>query len=130
MKEIKLPSGNVLQMGHTPFSESKALYQALLEEAKGVQFDSKQDFAAVIKDMFCAGFSSKKIEACLEVCLKRCLYAGLKIENLDKMFDSKESRQDYSVICIEVVQENIGPFTKGLYAEFVRLMSILPSAQP
>ncbi len=131
MKEIKLPSGATLKISQTPFAVSKALYQAILEEVKSVKISSNQEMSDVMKDLFCIGFSSKKIELCLQECFKRCTYnsgtGDLKIE--DSTFEPVLNRSDYATVCIEVIQENIMPFTKGLYAEFTRLLAMMPSAQ-
>lgn len=125
-KEITLPSGATLKLLHTPFSESKELYQAILEELKGVPFSSDSDHIAVLKDLFCAGFASKKVEVSLTKCIKRCLYNATKIDKLDEIFDSEKAREDYSIICIEVAMENIRPFMKGLYAGFERTSLEIP----
>lgn len=125
MKEIPLPSGALLKISHTPFSESKALYQALLEELKEVAVDSKTDLTAMMKNVFCMGFSSKKVEAALSVCLKRCLYNELKID--DQTFEPASAREDYVKVCIEVVEENIRPFLKGLSVELKRVLLMIPS---
>lgn len=114
MKEISLPSGKKLSIGSTPFSESKALFQAVLEELRKIGISSKDDHMEVMKNLFCMGFSSKKVEDALAVCLKRCLYDGLKID--ENTFEPEESRADYLPVCLEVVKENVAPFLKGLSA--------------
>lgn len=129
MKEIKLQSGALLKISHTPFSESKALYQAVLEEMKSIKLATGAELGDLIKDIFCIGFSSKKVEAALDVCFKRCTYSNgngdLKID--DKTFESESAREDYSMVCIEVIQENISPFMKGLFAGFKRVSAMMPS---
>lgn len=124
MQEIKLPSGAVLKMGNTPFAVSKALYQSVLEELKGVSLDSKTELSTLYKELFCIGFSSKKIEACLYECFKRCLYFDgskeLKIE--ESTFEPEEARQDYMMVCMEVGKFNILPFGKSLWSEFQRIL--------
>lgn len=127
MKDVTLPSGSTLKILSIPFSEAKALYQALLEEAKGIAFDAKTDLGSLMKQVFCVGFSSKKVDAALSVCLSRCTYNDLKIDA--STFEPLKAREDYSIVCIEVVQDTIAPFTKGLYAEFARLLSTIESAQ-
>lgn len=129
MKEIKLPSGAILKIGTTPFSVSKALYQAILEEMKGISLSSELQLNEIIKNIFCVGFSSKKIETALQECLKRCTYnAGngdLKIE--ESVFEPLEAREDYSLVCVEVTVENIRPFMKGLFAGFKLVSAMLPN---
>lgn len=129
MKEVKLPSGAVLKITLSPFSDSKALYQALLEEFRKMDFKSSTDIPVILKDILCAGFSSKKIELCLEQCFKRCIYSNgngdLKIDGMT--FESEESRGDYISVCMAVTKENVAPFMKGLFAEFQQSSQMIAS---
>jgi hypothetical protein len=127
MKEIILPSGAVLKITLASFAESRALYQAFLEEIKVVEIKSDVQLANIFKDFACICMSSKKIEKCLEVCFKRCLYNDFKID--DKTFEPIESREDYVSICVEVARENIMPFMKNLYAQFQQFLQLVPSSQ-
>lgn len=121
---IELPSGAKLDVKLAPFSDSKALLQAFLEEIKAVKMaaDTQLD-VNLFKDLFCAGFSSPKVEAALTVCMNRCLYNGLRIDR--ETFESAEARQDYMLACFEVAKENVAPFTKGLYAKYSTLLASL-----
>jgi len=111
--DLKLPSGAVLSLTHTPFAESKALYQAILDEARGINFEINTEKMDInIKDLVCAGFASVKIEKALWVCMHRCLYNGQKIT--EDTFEPVESRGDYISVCIEVAKHNILPFMKSL----------------
>lgn len=127
MKEIKLPSGAVLKISHTPFAISKALYQAVLEEAKQLKFETGRDLGDILKDVFCLGFSSKRIEAALYECFKRCTYndgkGDFKID--ETTFESMEARQDYTLVCIEVAHENVSPFMNGLSAGSKRILATM-----
>lgn len=124
MREVKLPSGAVLKVAASPFAVSKALYQALLKELRAVPVSSKTDMASLYKDLFCVGFSSPAIEACLWECFKRCTYdcgkGELKID--EQTFEPVKNRDDYMRVCAEVAQENILPFAKSLYAEYQRAL--------
>jgi hypothetical protein len=116
-KEIQLPSGATLEITLAPFKEGRALYQAIAEEAKGVKLDMQADIDGnLIKDLFCTGIASKKIEISLADCLKRCTYKGLKVT--DDLFEPEDSRQDYLPMLYEVAKENVSPFMKSLYAQF------------
>lgn len=126
-KEFELPSGALLKIQLAPFADSKALYQAVLEEMKDIQLNSSDELFNLFKDAACAGFSSKKIEAALEVCFKRCLYNDLKIDR--NTFEPEEARQDFVHVCIYVAQENIMPFLKSLSAQFQQLSATRKSAQ-
>lgn len=127
MKEITLKSGTVLKLGTIPFAEAKALYQAVLSVGKDVTFNTKQDYAAIVKDVFCFGFSSPKVDACLAVCFSRCLYNGLKIE--DSLFEDEKAREDYIEVCMEVAEYALAPFLKGLYAKLNLVISMMQNIQ-
>lgn len=109
-----------------PFADAKALYQAVLEEAKNLKVDAQTDIDVnLIKDLFCVGLSSKKIEAALAVCMKRATYNSLRIT--DEVFEPEEARNDYFVVCLEVAKRNLAPFTKDLYAEYSQVLGQLKS---
>lgn len=131
MREVKLPSGAILKVNPGTFAQSKALYQAILEEGKGVLISNKTDMASVYKDLFCIGFSSQKIEACLWVCFSHCIYSSgkgdLKIDQ--DTFEPVTARDDYLTVCMEVAKENIHPFVKSLYAEYGQALATMLSGQ-
>lgn len=127
MIEVKLPSGAVLKVQVAPFAEAKALYQAVLEEVKSIQFGGGTDMASLFKDLACIGFSSKKIEKCLEDCMKRCLYNDMKIDK--DTFEPVERRDDYFVVCMAIAKENIHPFAKSLYAEYKAFLATTGQVQ-
>lgn len=120
MKEIDLPSGAKLKITEAPFADSRELYQAMLEEIKMINFHSSITFSHIIKEVICYGFSSKRIEFCLEKCFSRCLYnSGNGDFKIDKnTFEPVESRDDYLTVCMEVAKENIMPFMTSLYAKY------------
>lgn len=122
MTEVALPSGAILKIQVAPFGDAKALYQAVLEELRAIPMSAATDIAAALKDIACAGFSSKKIEARLDECLKRCLFNDLKIDK--DTFEPLDRRGDYIPMCIAVMKENILPFAKGLYAEYGTLLQM------
>ena len=112
-KEIDLPSGAKLRISLSAFAVSKALYQAVLEELKGLTLDPNADVDVnLFKDLFCAGFSSPKIEKCLNECMKKALYNEKHIDS--GTFEPLEAREDYMSVCWEVALFNILPFTKSL----------------
>lgn len=131
MREVKLPSGAVLKITPSPFKEAKALYQALLKEARGIEFSSKTELAALYKDIFCIGFASDEIERHLWECFKRCTYndgkGDLKID--ESTFEPMSARDDYMTVCIEVAKENVLPFVKSLYAEYQRISAMTENTQ-
>jgi hypothetical protein len=126
MKEITLPSGAVLRITPSPFADAKALYQALLREAKGIRFNSATEMSEVFKDFFCLSFSSPEVERCLWECLKRCQYCDRRGDlKIDKdTFEPIEARGDYTKVCAEVTKENVLPFVKSLYVEYETALSM------
>lgn len=127
MKVITLPSGAELKIDVAPFAVARALYQVILEEMKTVQIDPQQEIDAnLYKDLFCIGFSSKKIEQALKECMKRAVYNGARIS--DETWEPVEARDDYMKTCLEIAKENIAPFVKSLYAEYSHILEMLMSA--
>lgn len=122
MREVSLPSGSVLSVAAAPFAVAKALHQAVLREVKGISFKGTDDSLSFIKEFVCAGLSSQEVDKALTECLKRCLYNGLKIDA--DTFEPIEARQDYIPVVLEVVQDNIGPFVRSLFAGFAQFASI------
>ncbi len=123
----RMPSGAELNITLGSFLESKALYQAILDEAKNLKLDPKEEIGVnMMKDLFCAGFSSKKIEDALWVCMKRCAYKGMRIDA--DTFESVEAREDYFSVCIEVAKENVLPFTKALTRQYSQILENLKSS--
>lgn len=128
MTEIKMPSGAILKVQPAPFAAARTLYQAVLEEAKGLKFDPEaQVDVNFFKDLFCAGLASKKIEAALAECFKSALYNDLKITN--DIFEPVEAREDYIMACFEVAQENIKPFTKNLLLQYATIFQKMKAVQ-
>ena len=119
-----LPSGSELKITVGSFAESKALYQAILEEAKDLKMDAQAEVDVnLFKDLFCTMMSSKKVESALWGCMRRVTYNGLKIT--ESTFEDVEARQDYFEVCFEVAKENILPFTKSLYAKLSPILDKL-----
>lgn len=126
MKEVSLPSGAKLNITLAPFKDSRALYQAILEEAKVLKLDPTAEIDVnLYKDLVCLGLSSKKIEACLWKCMERATYDGLKMT--EDTFEPETARDDYMTVCFEVAKENIQPFTKSLYAQYADMLQKIQS---
>lgn len=125
-KEIKLPSGAILKVAPAPFADSKALYQAILEEGKGIKVNSREEFGDLVKNVFCYSFASPKIEACLWKCFEKCLYDDTKgsAAKIDKdTFEPTERRQDWTQVCFEVAMENVSPFARGLMPLYSQILA-------
>lgn len=127
MKEIKMPSGATLKVAPSPFADSKALFQALMKEFKGITFGAKVELAAIIKDILCTGIYSVEVERCLTVCMGRCIYSdergNLKIDA--DTFEPAKAREDYLPACVEIAKENVLPFGKSLYAVYQRALAMI-----
>lgn len=131
-KEFKMPSGAMLRITIAPFEDARALYQSILDEVKALRLDPKSEIDVnLYKDLFCIGFSSKKIESCLDKCFQRVTYNNLKVTK--DTWEDVEARQDYMQACIEVAKENILPFVKGLSAEYLTVFQAIvgsPALRP
>lgn len=128
MRKVKLPSGAELTIQPAPFVDAKNLYQALLKELKQIKIDTTMEMVELYKNLFCVGFSSPEIEACLWKCLERCLYDNLKTGGLKIVpdtFEPIEAREDFTTVCAEVVKDNIYPFAKTLFAEYEKFSSMI-----
>lgn len=124
---MKLPSGAELEINLSPFSISKSLYQAVLDELKSLKVDANTELDInFFKDVFCVGLSSKKIEFALDECMKRAIYNGLKIDK--DTFEPAAAREDYIAVCFEVAKVNLIPFTKNLFAQYSPALEKLKSS--
>ncbi len=124
---MKLLSGKELTTHPADFEVAKALYMTLMEEARGLKIDGKDDINAnLLKDVLCTALSSKKVEAAVWKCMEKCLYEGSKITK--ETFEPVEARADYLEILLEVALENVTPFTKTLTQKFSALWEKLQSS--
>lgn len=129
MREVKLPSGAVLQITLPPFADSKELYQTVVGEFQRLGVSSEDEMDVNLwKNVFCTFVSSKKVEVALQPCLARATYNGLKID-VDT-FEPVEARGDYLFVCYEVAMESVHPFAKSLYAKFETILKKLKITLP
>lgn len=127
-KVIDMPSGAKLDISVSPFADSRALYQSILEEGKALKLDPEADVDVnFFKDLFCSAMASKKIEAALNKCFERVTYKGLRVDN--DTWEPVENREDYFDACFAVAKENITPFTKNLSAKYSLILEMLKKAQ-
>lgn len=127
-KEISLPSGSKIEITPAPMAEAKKLYQAIASELLRLRFNAEEDVAVLIKNVLCLSIASPEIEAALEPCLRRCTYNGPKITA--ETWEPVQAREDYLDVCYEVAKENVGPFTRSLFAQFKGLMAVAGAALP
>lgn len=130
--ELTLASGAKLRIQVAPFAVSKALYQAVLREARNLEVNQLAEVELLLIKAFALGFSSRHVEDCLWACFERCTYNGAKIDA--DTFEPESTRDDYVKVCVEVAKANIYPFMKSLFAAFKTGMAIaegaLSSKQP
>lgn len=123
-RKVTLPSGAELDIQLRPFAESRALYQAFLEEAKSLKLDPAAEVDVNMwKDLACLALSSKRVEEAIWVCFKGCLYKKIQI-SLDT-FEPEEAREDYFTVMMEVARENVLPFTKSLFVQYAAVLGQL-----
>lgn len=115
VEEFTMPTGAKLKVAPAPFADAKALKSAILAELGAIAFTGK-DVADVLKNAFCTGFSSPLVDRAMWKCFERCTYDGHKI-TMDT-FEPVQARDDYILCCMRMVEANIRPFLKSLYAEF------------
>lgn len=128
MDPIKLPSGAELKITLSPFVISRDLYQAMLEELKVIKLDMEADVDGnFFKDIFCAGFSSKRVEKCIWKCMEKALYNDLRIT--EDTFESEAARDDYFAVMFEVAKANVMPFTKNLSVQYGHILDLLKKPQ-
>ena len=114
-REFKLPSGTTLTVYEAPFSEAYSLYQKCANELAHYKLElTKGGFTfEKLKDLFCIACASEEIIRDAWPCLRRCLYAGVKID--PSTFEPTEARQDFLPAMVEVFKENVLPLLKGLF---------------
>lgn len=133
MKEITLKSGAVLKIGATPFDVSKCLFQAVVKSLKNVEISKDvNSYEGFVAALIGAELSDSEVEKWIWACLSRCTYnnagkADLKIESA--MFEDDKAREDFIDVCIEVGQENLRPFMKGLYLALPHLTEMIENIQ-
>lgn len=121
MKVIQMPSGAILKVGPAKFSEAKALYQAVLGEAKNLNVTSKTEIAVLVKDVLCSAYTSPVIDKALWDCFKYCIYGDKNLKIDQDTFEPVENREDYMLVCMEVAEENLRPFSKSLTSVLQRV---------
>lgn len=116
MKEIKLPSGNIIRFHEAGFEEQQPLILAIIGKIKGIQIDFDNEFDInFVKDILSSIISDPEINNLLWPCLGRCLLNGQNVTK--ELFNNNpEYKQDYLPCLLEVGIENISPFLSSLPA--------------
>jgi hypothetical protein len=126
--EKTLPSGTVLKIQLASFANAKALFQAVCEELQTLDVAAETELDInLLKNLFCLGLSSKKIEIAMGKCLEKVLYDNVRIT--EATFEPESARQDYVPTLLEVAQVNLAPFLKNLLPRLSQLSTSLVSDQ-
>lgn len=124
-KKVTMPSGAVLEIQVAPFLDAKKLYKAIAHELKTVSVNADMELdLEMIKNLLCVVVESDRIEEAFNICAQRCLYNNCKISN--DTFESLEARGDYLIVMREIIEANVAPFMKGLFAQSKSLLSMIP----
>lgn len=128
MKEVTLPSGNVLVIGVIPFEAANNLKKEFIRQLGSIT--ASTDIMAFAKESMCGLFGSDEVEKLLWECMKRCQYGphALKIDK--STFESVEARTDFSDVQYEVAMEALKPFWKGLFAVLKRSLQAVTENIP
>lgn len=131
MKEVVFKNGHVLKVMPAPFADAQELLEALSAEAAKIPVVSQGEVGELCKNLICSVISSRAVKSALKKCLIRSTYDGgqgdLKIE--DDTWTTFEARENYIDSCTEVIEENVRPFMKSLYALFGRLIGEVQKSQ-
>lgn len=132
--KVSLPSGAELEMTLAPFLEGERLFTAAAECLKDVKLDGKSDVEDLtsnlnsLKQAFLNCLTSQQMKDAILACLKRCTYNKQRITSWD-IFDKVEAREDYLMVCWEVVKFNLTPFTKNLFSKLSGLAAAVKTSQ-
>lgn len=123
MKQIESKTGADIQIAPAPFKDAMALKNVLFRElsSSGINFDkiqlddlSKTHIEEIIKSIIQVDTSKEFYDAFFK-CAGRCLYNNNKIT--EDTFEDITAREDYYLIMLEVLKENLLPFFRGLVSK-------------
>jgi len=129
MREIKGQNGAKIVINASSMKNVKRLRQCIAKELLKHKIDlgntsSLTDIANtlkdnlpklinLLKDVLLGMEISEEFETVIYACLSDCTYNNIQIR--EQLFDDiPEAREDYDRIILEVIKENLAPFTKGL----------------
>ena len=121
-------SGAELIMSRAPFSVGKKLFRTVINELIAVSLNiegidlkkinlANLDIPAdTLKNAVLQLAGSELVEQCVHECIVRgpCVYAGIKITNVEMAFEPEQARGDYFGAALEVAMFNLRPFFPGL----------------
>jgi hypothetical protein len=111
-----LPSGATFEVSLLPYEKAWEVSQHVAAVFEKIDLDLTDLNASVdvlkLKGPLLKVVASSEIIAEAKVCWSRCLYNGLKIDQMT--FDKSESRADFIPCVFYSLRENISPFFSGL----------------
>lgn len=133
MKELKGHNGVKIVINPAPFKLVKRLRQCIAKELlkhkvdvgnptsfddlKGSIKGNISEYLNIIKDIILGLEVSEDFESVLWECMSECTYKNIAIT--ESLFDDiPTAREDYDLIVMEVIQENLAPFLKSLLGLF------------
>ena len=128
MREVKLKSGATLTLRDTPFEKSKALFQAVVKNLKSVEISKGvNSYEGFVGALLGSQLSDNEIERCLWECMACCTYnaGAADVKVAPDLFEDETRRGDFIDVCLEVGQENLRPFMKGLWLALPHLLESL-----
>ena len=123
-QKVKLPSGAELEMTMLPFTEGRRLYNAVAKCLKRVNVDMNTDVKDInaLKNAFIEVSTDESVEAEILNALKKCTYNNERILSWN-FFDNVDRREDYFLVCWEVLKFNIYPLGSRLFAKLSSLLN-------
>lgn len=110
-----------LRITPASFADAMTLQKAMMKAIKGSNVElpgsTKDDISlSGFIDALASTISSDEVESALFKCAEKAIYNDQKITR--DFFEPVENRELYYPIMLEVVKENIGPFTKKIVSLF------------
>jgi hypothetical protein len=115
-REVTLPSGAVLKIDAAGFKEARNLFQAVMRSIGQNSISLSNNKADAFRKIMAITLSSEEVDFAIWQCMKKCLYFDGTVDKhiTPALFETPETREDYTKICIEIEVENVFPFLKGL----------------
>lgn len=119
-QKFTLPTGAVLEVSVSSFSDASQLRKQLLAATRGVPLPSdllNEDVTA-LKDLVVNAACSDAVEEAFFRCADKALYNGVRVSR--ELFDDpkimEQARRDYYAIMLRVIEVNCEPFFEQLFS--------------
>ena len=136
MDKVILPSGATLEITLMPFEEAWGIFQvvsAVIEKLDinikdlGIDISKPADLIN-LKGPIASLLANREITDCGKLCLKRCLYNGLRIDS--QTFEKKETRSDWIAVLFYCIYCNVSPFLSNLISYLTKKLETLLAKTP